>query len=97
MKPHEAENEKIKEVLFRMLRDIKQGIENKVPTSPIMMAGTMKEMLAVLPRDKRRVAKHDIVNYVARQMEKQCKDLDREALELVHDISERMLAMSNRQ
>ncbi|MBQ6960991.1 MAG: helix-turn-helix transcriptional regulator [Clostridia bacterium] len=97
MKPHEAENEKIKEVLFRILRDIKQGIENKVPTSPIMMAGTMKEMLAVLPRDKRRVAKHDIVNYVARQMEKQCKDLDREALELVHDISERMLAMSNRQ
>ncbi len=95
MKPHEAENEKIKEVLFRMLRDIKQGIENKVPTSPIMMAGTMKEMLAALPRDKRRVAKHDIVNYVARQMEKQCKDLDREALELVHDISERILSMTN--
>ena len=62
MKPHEAENEKIKEVLFRMLRDIKQGIENKVPTTPIMMAGTMKEMLASLPREVRRKAtKADIV------------------------------------
>ena len=96
MKPHEAENEKIKEVLFRMLRDIKQGIENKVPTSPITMAGSMKEMLAALPRDKRRIGKHDIVNYVARQMEKQCKDLDREALELVHDIAGKLLNLSNK-
>ena len=55
----------------------------------------MKEMLAALPRDKRRIGKHDIVNYVARQMEKQCKGLDWEALELVHDISERVLFMTN--
>ena len=96
MKPHEAENEKIKEVLFRMLREIKQGIENKVPTTPITTAKTTKELLAALPRDKRRIGKHDIVNYVARQMEKQCKSLDREALELVHDISERMLGMSDK-
>ena len=96
MKPHEAESEKIKEVLFRMLRDIKQGIENKVPTTPIMMAGTMKDMLAALPRDKRRIGKHDIVNYVSRQMEKQCGSLDPEALELVHDISEKLLAASKK-
>ncbi len=42
MKPHEAETEKIKEVLFRMMRDIKQDFENSIPTSPITMAGSMK-------------------------------------------------------
>ena len=88
--------EKIKEVLFRMMRDIKQDFENSIPTSPITMVGSMKEMLATIPRDKRRIAKQDIVNYVSRQMEKQCRGLDQGALELVHDIAGKLLNMSNK-
>lgn len=95
MKPHEAETEKIKEVLFRMMRDIKQDIENSIPISPITMTGSMKEMLAALPRDKRKIAKQEIVNYISKNLEKQCKDLDPGALELVHDIAKRLLAMKN--
>lgn len=95
MKPHEAETEKIKEVLFRMMRDIKQDFENSIPTSPITMAGSMKEMLATIPRDKRKIAKQEIVNYVSKNLEKQCRDLDPGSLELVHDIAERLLAMAN--
>ena len=97
MRPHDVETEKIKEVLFRMMRDIKQDFENKIPTSPIAMVGSMKEMLANVPRDKRRIAKRDIVNYVSRQMEKQCIGLDQGTLELVHDISERLSQMTSRQ
>ena len=94
MRPHEAETEKIKEVLFRMMRDIKQDFENSIPTSPITMAGSMKEMLATLPRDKRKIAKQEIINYVSKNLEKQCRDLDPGALELVHDISEKLLKMT---
>ena len=96
MKPHEAETEKIKEVLFRMMRDIKQDIENSIPISPITMTGSMKEMLAAIPRDKRRNAKQEIVNYVSKNLEKQCRNLDPGALELVHDISERILNMTKK-
>lgn len=95
MKPHEAETEKIKEVLFRMMRDIKQDFENSIPTSPITMAGSMKEMLAAIPRDKRRNAKQEIVNYVSKNLEKQCKYLDPAALELVHDIAEKILSQTS--
>ena len=91
MRPHEAETEKIKEVLFRMMKDIKQDFENQIPTSPLIMAESMKDMLKNVPRDKRRSTKRDIVNYVSRQMEKQCKALDQEALELVRDIAEQVL------
>ena len=95
MKPHEAENEKIKEVLFRMLRDIKQGIENKVPTAPITAAGTMKEMLASLPREvRRKTTKADIVKLTAMQAQKTFSKMDRESLEMVHDVLENMLNMS---
>ena len=96
MKPHEAETEKIREVLFRMMRDIKQDIENSIPISPITMAGSMKEMLATIPRDKRRIAKQEIVNYVSKNLEKQCRDLDPGALELVHDIAGKLLNLSNK-
>ena len=94
MKPHEAETEKIKEVLFRMLKDIKQDYENQIPTSPITAVSSMKDMLKTVPRDRRRNVKRDIVNYVSRQLEKQCRNLDPEALELVRDIAERILAVS---
>jgi len=94
IKPHEAETEKIKEVLFRMMRDIKQDFENSIPTSPVTMAGSMKEMLATIPRDKRKIAKQEIVNYVSKNLEKQCRDLDPGSLELVHDIAERILNMT---
>jgi len=33
-------------------------------------------------------------NYVSRQMEKQCRGLDPEALELVQDIAKRILEMN---
>ena len=94
MRPHEAETEKIKEVLFRMMKDIKQDFENQVPASPLIMVESMKDMLKTVPRDKRRSAKRDIVNYVSRQMEKQCRNLDPEALELVRDIAERILTLT---
>ena len=94
MRPHEAETEKIKDVLFRMMKDIKQDFENQIPASPLIMAESMKDMLKTVPRDKRRSTKRDIVNYVSRQMEKQCKTLDPEALELVRDIAERILSVT---
>lgn len=96
MRPHEAETEKIKEVLFRMMKDIKQDYENHIPTSPITAVESMKDMLKTVPRDKRRSTKRDIVNYVSKQMEKQCKTLDPEALELVRDIAERILIMAKK-
>ena len=94
MRPHEAETEKIKEVLFRMMKDIKQDFENQIPASPLIMVESMKDMLKTVPRDKRRSTKRDIVNYVSKQMEKQCRNLDSESLELVRDIAERILTLT---
>ena len=96
MRPHEAETEKIKEVLFRMMKDIKQDFENQIPTNPLIMVESMKDMLKTVPRDKRRSTKRDIVSYVSKQMEKQCRNLDPEALELVRDIAERILTIANK-
>ena len=74
-KKYKEAEEKIKEVLFRMMKDIKQDFENQIPTSPLIMVESMKDMLKTVPRDKRRSTKRDIVNYISRQMEKQCKTL----------------------
>lgn len=60
MRPHEAETEKIKEVLFRMMKDIKQDFENQIPASPLVMAESMKDMLKTVPRDKHRSTKSSL-------------------------------------
>ncbi|MBQ6481168.1 MAG: helix-turn-helix transcriptional regulator [Anaerolineaceae bacterium] len=97
MKPHEAESEKIKEVLFRMMKEIKQDIDNKIPTSPITMASSMKDMLAALPRQARRKAsKGDIANLVAMQAKKQFAKTDRESLLLTRDVLERILELTEK-
>ena len=97
MKPHEAESEKIKEVLFRMMKDIKQDIDNKIPTSPVTMGDSMKNMLASLPRQTRRKAtKGDIANLVAMQAKKQFANMNRESLVLAYDILAAILHMNNK-